>query len=104
MSRNTENAGFTCDHCGSEVVPLTNGSYRNHCPLCLYSKHVDLKPGDRQNDCGGLMRPIGFRHKGGKGIQLIHQCLLCGVERVNRVSRDTVQPDDIDALVALSSL
>ena len=39
MSRATENTQFTCEHCGMVVEPLENGSYRNHCPSCLYSKH-----------------------------------------------------------------
>lgn len=104
MSRRTENVGFVCAHCGKDVLPLTNGSYRNHCPFCLYSKHVDLEPGDRQSDCGGLMRPIGVRHKGGKGLQLIHRCLSCGFERANRVSQETAQPDDIEVLMVLLAM
>ena len=40
---------FNCEHCGKEVLPLSDGSYRNHCPYCLYSKHVDIVLGDRLN-------------------------------------------------------
>lgn len=101
MSRSEENTGFVCGHCGRAVLPLTNSSYRNHCPFCLYSKHVDLKPGDRMSGCGGTMRPIGLRYKGGKGFQILHVCLQCGAERVNRISRDTIQPDDLEVMVAL---
>ena len=63
MSRKRENTAFTCEHCGREVVPLTSGSYRNHCPFCLYSKHVDALPGDRMSECGGLMEPVGLTYK-----------------------------------------
>jgi hypothetical protein len=49
MSRSTENTGFRCEHCQQMVQPVTNGSYRNHCPFCLHSKHVDIMPGDRRN-------------------------------------------------------
>ena len=101
MSRKSENTGFTCEHCGREVVALTNGSYRNHCPFCLYSKHVDVLPGDRMSECGGLMRPVGLRHKSGKGFQVIHACLRCGCESVNKVAEDTIQPDDIEALARM---
>ena len=101
MSRKSENAGFTCEHCGREVVALTNGSYRNHCPFCLYSKHVDGLPGDRMSECGGLMRPVGLRHKSGKGFQIVHVCLRCGCESVNKVAEDTIQPDDIEALARM---
>lgn len=33
-------------------------SHRNHCPNCLYSLHVDITPGDRAADCGGIMEPV----------------------------------------------
>lgn len=95
MDRRQQNAGFVCEHCGAHVEPLTNGSYRNHCPFCLYSKHVDEAPGDRQSACRGLMRPTGLVYRRNKGYQLVHQCLKCGVVRVNKVAVDTVQPDDL---------
>lgn len=101
MSRKTENTGFVCEHCGREVVPLTNGSYRNHCPFCLYSKHVDITPGDRMSACGGLMEPIGLKHHSDKGYQIIHQCRQCVEKRVNKAARDSEQPDDVDILVRL---
>ena len=49
--------GFTCVHCGREVKPLGYSS-RNHCPFCLWSRHVDINPGDRANPCGGDLEPI----------------------------------------------
>lgn len=100
MSRKTENCGFTCGHCGREVLPLTNGSYRNHCPFCLYSRHVDIVPGDRQNQCGGLMQPIAIKHAK-KGRQILHQCLKCGKSKPNKVAEDTIQPDCLDAIIAI---
>ena len=60
MSRRKENSQFLCEQCGRHVLPLSNGSYRNHCPFCLFSKHVDILPGDRASDCGGLMEPVGL--------------------------------------------
>ena len=80
------------------VAPVTNGSYRNHCPLCLWSKHVDVKPGDRASDCLGMMRPERMDHRSGKGLVIIHSCLRCGVTRANRLARDTAQDDDIRAI------
>ena len=102
MSRDQENTGFICEQCGHLVAPVTNGSYRNHCPHCLFSKHVDLIPGDRRNKCGGLMKPVGIQYKSGKGYQVIHRCLRCGENSVNRVAENTVQPDDIDLVAELS--
>lgn len=103
MSKKSENSGFTCEQCGQEVVPVTNGSYRNHCPFCLYSKHVDVLPGDRMSVCGGLMKPVGFAYKSGKGFQIVHKCLWCRCTSVNKVAKDTVQQDDIEALERLSN-
>jgi hypothetical protein len=86
--------------CGAAVIPLSNGSYRNHCPFCLTSVHVDDVPGDRASDCHGVMDAVGVvRTK--KGWQLIHRCRTCNAERRNRVASDTDQGDDIDALSAL---
>ena len=46
---------FTCEKCNLVV----NGSgYTNHCPRCLWSKHVDVNPGDRQATCQGFMEPV----------------------------------------------
>ena len=101
MSRKTENTGFTCGNCGRAVYPLNNGSYRNHCPFCLFSKHVDYLPGDRRETCGGLMAPVGIQYRGGKGYQIVHRCLTCGAERGNKAATDTLQPDDIEALARI---
>ena len=53
------NEAFFCRVCGRTVVPQGAGSeHRNHCPNCLSSLHVDIEPGDRAADCGGIMDPI----------------------------------------------
>ena len=58
------NETFTCEHCGREISLHPTGSARNHCPYCLYSKHVDEEfPGDRAATCHGLMEPIGIDWK-----------------------------------------
>ena len=102
MSRKSENVGFICEHCGRAVLPVDNGGYRNHCPFCLYSKHVDIAPGDRRSACQGLMLPIGMRYKPGKGYQIVHRCLVCGHRFVNKVAQGTVQPDSVDVLLTLA--
>lgn len=80
---------FVCEHCGKHVEPLTNGSYRNHCPHCLWSKHVDRDgPGDRASPCGGMMRPIGIDQESRKGFVLTHACELCGKHIRNRAAPD----------------
>ncbi|HYG57356.1 MAG TPA: RNHCP domain-containing protein [Symbiobacteriaceae bacterium] len=97
------NAGFTCEYCGAAVPPVTNGSYRNHCPFCLHSKHVDEAPGDRSAGCKGLMVPIALTHNGRKGYQVVHRCMACGAVRRNRVVESGLAPDDLDQLCALSA-
>ena len=99
MSRKTENTGFICRHCGKEVLPLTDGSYRNHCPFCLYSLHIDITPGDRACECGGLMEPIKIIYNSKKGYQIVHRCQKCGFERKNQ----TAPNDDFNAILALSN-
>lgn len=81
---------FTCEHCQVDVVGT---GYTNHCPNCLWSKHVDNLPGDRSNPCCGLMEPIHVVLTG-DGYDLIHQCLRCGITKRNKVvdndNRDTI--------------
>jgi len=78
--RNQED--FTCDHCGKAVA---GSGYTNHCPECLWSKHVDNLPGDRGNPCHGLMEPIGLELRGDKR-QIIHTCQTCGIIKKNKVA------------------
>ena len=97
------NNAFTCAHCGAEVRPLQNGSVRNHCPACLHSRHVDVQPGDRASDCGGVMAPVGIEQSGKKGWVIVHRCLKCGHTGRNRAALDDpAQPDSWDVLVTLS--
>jgi len=101
MGHKTENVAFVCENCGRRVEPVTNGGYRNHCPFCFCSKHVDIMPGDRQSVCGGVMDAIGVTYKPGKGYQIIHRCRKCGYESKNIVAADTVSPDDLELLTEL---
>lgn len=104
MSRKKENTEFVCENCSQTILPLSNGSYRNHCPFCLYSKHMDIIPGDRNNMCHGLLRPIGVKYHSKKGIQIVHKCVKCGEVKVNIIAEDIKQPDDIDIILKLKVL
>ena len=97
------NEGFVCEVCGADVPPLVSGGYRNHCPVCLWSKHVDRGPGDREETCRGLMRPIGLEQSGKKGFVIVHRCVACGAVRRNRAALDDPVPDDWDRLIELSA-
>lgn len=47
---------FVCENCGNKV---TGDGYTDHCPKCLWGKHVDKEiPGDRASECRGMMEPI----------------------------------------------
>jgi len=100
VSKKTENTGFICEHCVREVLPLTNGSYRNHCPFCLYSKHVDNEPGDRASNCKGLLKPINIKSSK-KGYQIVHKCTICEEIRFNKIADNTIQADDLDEILNL---
>lgn len=80
---------FTCEHCAAAVTPLLCGTYRNHCPRCLWSKHVDdAGPGDRASLCGGMMRPVDLDQSGKKGWMVIHECERCGKRIPNKIADD----------------
>jgi len=93
FKRTTED--FTCQKCGFLVE---GDGYTNHCPQCLWSKHVDLTPGDRQSNCGGMMEPIRVEVKN-REYTIIHKCEICGVEKPNKA----VEDDNFDMLVQISA-
>ena len=98
------NNSFDCEHCGAEVLPLKNGSVRNHCPQCLYSKHVDIQPGDRACTCLGVMKPVGLEQSGKKGWVIVHECQSCGFKGRNRAALDDPnQADNWDILIAITT-
>lgn len=80
---------FTCRVCARTIVPQGAGSaHRNHCPNCLTSLHVDITPGDRQSDCGGIMDAIALWVRKNGESAVIHRCRRCGALSSNRVAAD----------------
>lgn len=71
---------FICANCGKEIKGT---GYTNHCPYCLWSKHVDNHPGDRESTCKGMMEPIRVERKGKEYI-IVHRCKRCGMEKRNK--------------------
>ena len=99
MKRFTEiDEEFICENCGKKV-PKLEYSCRNHCPFCLYSKHVDINPGDRLEECHGKLKPIGVEIDSKKGYVIIFKCEKCGKTRKNKAAKD----DDMDAIIKLST-
>jgi len=87
---------FYCENCGYHVDKLGYSS-RDHCPNCLYSKHVDKNPGDRKNECHGLLEPIGIE-KFKDTYKIIYKCEKCRKEHKNIMAKD----DNINVIINLS--
>lgn len=81
---------FKCVNCRAFIGPtVSGGKHRNHCPLCLYSRHVDDKrPGDRASTCGAKMAPMGRFVRADGEPMIVHRCLGCGFVRANRLAAD----------------
>ena len=86
---------FICENCGKKVDKL-NYTARDHCPYCLYSKHVDIMPGDRKNECWGLLIPIGIE-KYKNTYKIIYKCNNCKQIHKNIVAND----DDFNEILKI---
>ena len=85
---------FICEKC---TVSVKGNGYTNHCPKCLWSKHVDIFPGDRLANCSGLMEPIKVESIKGK-YRVTHECVKCKNTKINNLSVD----DDMDVAVLIT--
>jgi hypothetical protein len=66
---------FTCEHCGKDVPWARfegQDKPRNHCPWCLWSKHVSIGEDDFP-PCNGMMRGTDVGNE-----QVVWRCLGCG--------------------------
>ena len=87
---------FICENCGKNVSKL-GYTARDHCPYCLYSKHVDINPGDRNNKCKGLLKPIGIE-KYKNTYKIVYKCLKCNELHKNIIADD----DDMNKIIEIS--
>jgi hypothetical protein len=62
--------------------------HRNHCPNCLWSRHLDEAPGDRAAECGAAMEPIAISVRGDGEWIVIHRCTACRTLHGNRIAGD----------------
>lgn len=85
---------FTCGRCGHAN---RGDGYTNHCARCLWSRHVDVDPGDRAATCGALMEPVDGHLERGEWL-VVHRCTGCGTERRCRTSA----LDDVEVLVEVA--
>jgi hypothetical protein len=63
-------------------------AHRNHCPSCLWSRHVDDKPGDRAAQCGAAMEPLAITVRGDGEWVVVHRCTGCDELHLNRSAGD----------------
>ena len=87
---------FICENCGRKIEKL-NYSARDHFNYCLYSKHVDIMPGDRLNTCLGLLKPIGIE-KYKNTYKIIYKCEKCHQEHKNIMADD----DNFNEIINIS--
>lgn len=98
---------FRCAHCNNHISAahmLSGVNNRNHCPYCLWSRHLDLYlAGDRLSACKGQMKPVGLTMKKSRNkyqikprgeLMLIHECVECGGLSINRIAADD-DPDSV---------
>jgi len=86
---------FICEYCGAKVK---GSGYTDHCPNCLWSKHADINPGDRQAQCGGAMEPVSVEIKGDEKT-IYYQCQKCGLKHRVRAAED----DNFETILKLSA-
>ena len=108
---------FRCEHCSNYVSAAhvhSGVNNRNHCPYCLWSRHLDLyAAGDRLSACKGQMSPIGLTMKKSRNkyqiksrgeLMLIHECVECGHVSINRIAADDDPESIMDAFVSSLNL
>ena len=82
-------SSFRCRHCRLDVSTVAIGTaHRNHCPNCLWSRHLDDTPGDRAADCGSAMEPIAVSVRGDGEWVLVHRCTGCEIVHLNQTAGD----------------
>ena len=84
---------FVCENCEHKIK---GDGYTNHCPFCLWSKHVDINPGDRESKCLGMMKPIRIE-KGKRDMMIVHQCQKCAYQKRNKVAK----VDNFDEIIRI---
>ncbi len=87
---------FRCDNCGKLVKPL-GYTARDHCPYCLYSKHLDNNPGDRSSSCYGLLKPIAIEPSKKDDFKIVYVCKKCGCIKKNKKAID----DNLDLIIEI---
>ena len=89
---------FVCEVCNKNVSKLEYTA-RDHCPFCLSSKHLDVNPGDRSSDCGGVLIPVDIEKGKKDTYKIIYKCNKCGEIKKNKMAID----DNFDKVLEIMS-
>jgi len=88
-NRRHKTDGFTCIRCRQFVEQRAAGTrHRNHCPYCLWSRHLDEQPGDRRSPCRAPMEPIGIEVREDGEWAILYRCTGCKHINANRIAGD----------------
>ena len=89
-ARHRAAGSFRCRHCRLDVpLDAPGTAHRNHCPACLWSRHLDgVRPGDRAADCGAAMEPLAIAVRRDGEWLIVHRCTACDAIDLNRVAGD----------------
>ena len=65
----------------------------------MWSKHVDINPGDRGAKCGGKMKPMHVI-RGRANASIKYKCMKCGTEKKVRAAEQDYASGILDELAA----
>lgn len=85
---------FVCEKCG---IKNKGNGFTNHCCNCLWSKHVDVNPGDRAANCGGMMEPTKIDFEKGEYF-INYKCLKCGLKNRKKLDKN----DNFNAAIEIT--
>ena len=89
---------FNCEVCNFKVKAL-GYTARDHCPNCLSSKHLDNNPGDRANECHGILKPVAIDPDSKNEYKIVYICDKCGVTKRNKKAKD----DNMELIIQIMS-
>ncbi|MFO0006801.1 MAG: RNHCP domain-containing protein [bacterium] len=76
-------------------MPPGGAPVRDHCPWCLRGLHVDVVPGDRAADCGGVLDPYAIERRP-PDVLLRLRCRACAHTFTVRAHPEDRVPPSLD--------